>query len=48
VLHRDLGQADGRIVYCLPLNEERESMERILRSPLEDIPAAVRINMAAL
>ena len=35
-LTRDLGQADGRIVFCLPLNvEERKAMRTLLKSSPE-------------
>ncbi len=36
LLHHDLGEADGRVVYCLPLSaEDRQRMDVTLRSPLE-------------
>ena len=41
-LSRNLGQADGRVVMCLPLNaEERYSMAAMLRTPGEEVPASV-------
>lgn len=41
-LVRDLGQADGRIVCCVPMNaDERREMEAQLRSPPEERPPAV-------
>jgi hypothetical protein len=41
-LHRDFGEADGRVVYCLPLTaEDRQAMETLLSSPLENVSPAV-------
>jgi hypothetical protein len=41
-LHRDFGEADGRIIYCLPLTaEDWQRMEAHLRSPLENVSPAV-------
>jgi hypothetical protein len=41
-LERTLGQADGRIVFCLPLNhEERVAMEGILKSSAGGVSASV-------
>src|SRR5262249_49948055 len=40
--HSDLGEADGRVIYCLPLStEDRQRMETMLRSPLEGSAPAV-------
>jgi hypothetical protein len=52
-LTRDLGQADGRIIFCLPLNaEERRSMRAILKSSPEfaapSVVAALPHNMLDL
>lgn len=41
-LSRDLAQADGRIIFCVPMNaEERRAMEAVLESPPEDVSASV-------
>ncbi|WP_165225777.1 hypothetical protein [Aquisphaera insulae] len=41
-LTRDLGQADGRIVFCLPLNaEERKAMRSLLKSSPNFAPPSV-------
>jgi hypothetical protein len=41
-LHQDVGDADGLVVYCLPLNvEDRRAMEATLRSPMENLSPGV-------